>query len=299
MARLLAFIAVAPLPGQQSEKSKPSPRSGVLTSARSLFVDPFPRHFRNLKPFYISSRTLQNRSNQSLMCLTGLQAVKGAVVAPPQTILAWTSAIVGALVVAGSVMYKIPQVLRIARRKSGEGVSVTMYALETLGVSFSALYFARKAFSFSTYGELLFVMLQNVVILGLIARYEKLSRRICFAATIGFPVLVAVLALPSVPLSVLMTLQVASIPILNSARIPQIALNWRRKSTGELSCVTLVLQLVGNLARIFTTLASVRDPLMLVGVCVSTLFNSALVVQWLHYSSKKTPTDAKAAAEIF
>lgn len=194
------------------------------------------------------------------------------------------SAIVGVCVLIGSLLYKIPQVLRIARRRSGEGVSVTMYSLETIGTTFSALYFMRRAFAFSTYGELVFVAVQNVAILCLIVLFEKHNRVVAALAALAYACMVILLLSPSVPLKVLMGLQIAAIPILNLARVPQIILNWRRKGTGQLAPLTLGLQVLGNVARIFTTLASVRDWLMLTGVCVSTLFNSTLVAQWLYYN---------------
>jgi mannose-P-dolichol utilization defect 1 len=213
-------------------------------------------------------------------------AIMSPVSVPKRTLLASLSTFVGVLVLIGSVLYKIPQVVRIARRRSGKGVSVTMYSLETIGTTFSAMYFARKAFAFSSYGELVFVMAQNVVILGLLVGYEKLNRPASAALGILYTALVFLLLSPSIPLRVLMLLQIAAIPILNLARVPQIMLNWRRKGTGELAPITLGLQLLGNVARIFTTIASVRDWLMLTGVCVSTLFNATLVVQWLYYNRR-------------
>lgn len=157
-----------------------------------------------------------------------------------------------------------------------------MYALETLGQTFCFVYFFRRAFPFSTYGETLFIMLQNVFILGLIVRFENLPLlpSVALAGLFGGFLFFA----PFAPIRVLMGLQVASIPLLNLAKIPQIALNWRRADTGELSPATLGLQLLGNVARIFTTVAQVRDPLMLISTLVATCFNAALFVQWIYYS---------------
>jgi mannose-P-dolichol utilization defect 1 len=216
---------------------------------------------------------------------------------PKRNVLALLSTIVGVLVLIGSVLYKIPQVVRIARRRSGKGVSVTMYSLETIGTTFSAMYFARKAFAFSSYGELVFVMVQNMVILGLLVVFEKLNRPASVALGILYVALVFLLLSPSVPLRALMVLQIAAIPILNLARVPQILLNWRRKGTGELAPITLGLQLLGNVARIFTTIASVRDWLMLTGVCVSTLFNATLVIQWLYYNNRTQPVALISTSE--
>lgn len=169
-----------------------------------------------------------------------------------------------------------------------------MYALETLGTTFSALYFARRSFPFSTYGENVFIMMQNVVLLTLIVFYNDLPRVPTVVLAVLYVSMVIALLSPVVPLSLLVILQFCSIPILNLSRVPQIMLNHREKSTGQLSPITLALSLIGNLARVFTTIAQVRDPLMFVGICVATCFNTTLFAQWLYYSrlrrSSKTAT---------
>lgn len=161
-----------------------------------------------------------------------------------------------------------------------------MYCLETIGTTFSALYFLRQGYSLNTYGEILFILIQNAVILAQIVFFEKFSRS---RAAVIAAVYLAVVALLSskASLGLLMVLQVAAIPILNVARIPQIMLNFRRKGTGELSPITLSLQVIGNLARVFTTLASVGDMLMLLAIVVSTTFNATLVGQYWYYNHRR------------
>lgn len=172
------------------------------------------------------------------------------------------------------------------RRRSADGISVLMYSLETIGTTFSALYFARRAFPFSTYGEAIFIMIQNVILLALIVKYQRLPRvPATILALLYFGMVISLLS-PFVPLSLLVALQLCSIPILNLARVPQLILNYRRNATGELSPITLGLQLLGNVARIFTTIAQVKDPLMFAAICVSTCFNTALFVQWIYYARK-------------
>lgn len=207
--------------------------------------------------------------------------------APAQrSILTILSTIVGVCVLIGSLLYKIPQLVRVVRRRSAAGISILMYALETIGTTFSAVYFARKAFPFASYGESVFIMAQNVLLMGFIALYQRLPRIPAAIAFVLYAISLLLLYSKLVPLKVLVVLQVCSIPILNLARVPQIALNWRRKGTGELSPITLGLQLLGNVARIFTTIAQVKDPLMFAGICVATCFNTTLFAQWIYYSRR-------------
>lgn len=204
-----------------------------------------------------------------------------------RSLLTIFSSIVGVCVLIGSLLYKIPQVFRIVRRKSAAGISVLMYAMETLGTTFSAVYFARRAFPFVTYGESIFVMVQNVLIMMLIVIYQRLPKLSALCCSAFYLIALLFLYSSFFPLKFLMALQVCSIPVLNFARVPQIFLNFRRKSTGELSPITLGLQLLGNVARVFTTIAQVKDPLMLLGICVATCFNSVLFGQWIFYSRRR------------
>ncbi|OSX68839.1 hypothetical protein BU14_2185s0002 [Porphyra umbilicalis] len=160
-----------------------------------------------------------------------------------------------------------------------------MYLTESAGMLLSTVYCARRAFPFSTWGEGVFILAQNAVLLGLLWRYRAgRRRRDAAAAAVGAAGLAAALAV-GVDVGTLGALQVAAIPVVNvGARLPQMALNWRRKSVGEQSIVTLALQWAGNLARVFTTLVQVRDGVVLGGSIASTVVNGVLVGQWLWYT---------------
>jgi len=187
-------------------------------------------------------------------------------------------------VLVGSAAYKLPQIARLLRARSAAGLSATMYLTESAGMLLSTVYCARRAFPFSTWGEGVFILAQNAVLLALLWRYRRGRRRDAAAAVVGAAGLAALLA-GGVDVGTLGALQVAAIPLVNvGARLPQVALNWRRKSVGEQSFVTLGLQWAGNLARVFTTLVQVRDGVVLGGSIASTVVNGVLVGQWLWYS---------------
>lgn len=266
---------------------RPLLRANTTPSLRVSTFATNPLH-RTLRPQIYVSPSPQPQCTQA----TYRPSVNAVSTTP--SILTIISTIIGVCVLIGSVLYKIPQVIRVVRRRSASGISVLMYSLETLGTTFSAVYFARRAFPFATYGEAVFIMAQNVLILGLIVYYQRLPTRAAGLLALAYAVMLVLLYSSLVPLRVLMVLQVCSIPILNLARVPQILLNWRRRSTGELSPVTLGLQLLGNIARIFTTIAQVRDFLMFAAICVATLFNTVLFLQWVFYSRNTTKLDKMA-----
>lgn len=204
------------------------------------------------------------------------------------TALTILSTLVGYVIIAGSMLFKVPQAARIFRKKSAEGISATMYSLETVGIAMSLVFSIRSAFPFSTFGEAFFILAQNMAILAGISIYDQNPKPSVLAlGLLVFGALFALTLSPAlVPYSIVSLLQSISIPLLNISRIPQILLNHERKSTGELAPSTLILQAAGNLARIFTTIVQVKNQLFLLSCIVAMVFNGILVAQYLMYLPK-------------
>ncbi|KAF1773004.1 Mannose-P-dolichol utilization defect 1 protein [Phytophthora cactorum] len=74
---------------------------------------------------------------------------------------------------------------------------------------------------------------------------------------------------------------VRGIPVSIVARIPQILSNFKQGHTGQLALITLVLNLAGSIARLFTTMQETGDPVQVAGFGVAILLNSTLVLQVL------------------
>lgn len=79
-------------------------------------------------------------------------------------------------------------------------------------------------------------------------------------------------------------LQLATLPIGLFSKIPQITQNYRAKSTGQLSTFAIGAQILGCLARLFTTAQEVDDGLVLAGFFMALALNVVLGVQiWTYY----------------
>lgn len=206
-----------------------------------------------------------------------------AVMAAPMEL---ASIVVGYSVLAGSMLYKLPQVLRVATRKRGQGISLSGLALETVGISLAGAYSLRRGFPFSSFGETLFIPLQNVAIMALVVKYVGADATPWMVLLLLYLAMCTLLMQPVVGVKVLALLNVCATPISYFSRVPQLVMNWRAKSTGELAPVTLALQLLGNIARIFTTIIQVRDPVILISFMSATILNGALFLQWWYYSKK-------------
>ena len=71
--------------------------------------------------------------------------------------------------------------------------------------------------------------------------------------------------------------------IAHSGTIPQIIDNERNKHTGPLSFVTQLSLTLGSLARVFTTMSEMNDPVVLASFVSSVIVQGALLVQILMY----------------
>ncbi|KDN52950.1 mannose-P-dolichol utilization defect 1 protein [Tilletiaria anomala UBC 951] len=201
------------------------------------------------------------------------------------------------IVVFGSIM-KVPQILKIVNSRSARGISLSMYILEVLAYTISLAYAYRRQIPFSTYGENASLTVQNMVITLLIIAYSPVkslpassasatkSRR--SAALLIAATLMALLSLflftPSLcSISLLSLLQAMTIPISLMSKVPQILELHRRKAPGQLSSIVVFAQLLGTVARVFTTLTETDDALLFWGFALATVFNAVIAVQLVMY----------------
>ncbi|GJJ13397.1 hypothetical protein Clacol_007651 [Clathrus columnatus] len=203
------------------------------------------------------------------------------------------------IVIGGSIM-KVPQLILILRARSARGLSLPSYILETLSYAITLAYSARNAFPFSTYGENLFLTLQNVVITLLIIHHappsnsHSLTRRPNSSPKLIGGVALSVIVsyiLAIIPMSLLALLQMATIPLSLLSKFPQIYENQQARSTGQLSAVAVISQVAGCLARLFTTATEVKDPIVFAGFFLAFLLNLILGAQmymfWGHDAEDK------------
>jgi mannose-P-dolichol utilization defect protein 1 len=165
------------------------------------------------------------------------------------------------------------------------------YAI-TLAYSF------RHHFPFSTYGENLFLTVQNIFITHLIiyfapttflthrtGTFQKIVIASVFMAATG-------VALGTISLDTLALLQITTLPLSVFSKLPQIRQNFRSKSTGQLSAFAVVSQIAGCLARLFTTATEIGDSLVSAGFAVALLLNLILGAQlWLYWGENDDSKD--------
>ncbi|XP_069655783.1 LOW QUALITY PROTEIN: mannose-P-dolichol utilization defect 1 protein [Haliaeetus albicilla] len=194
----------------------------------------------------------------------------------------------GYAIVAGSVMVKLPQVLKVVGARSGAGLSVPAVLLELLALGGTVAYGCARAFPFSAWGEALFLLLQTLTIGFLIQHFGgHTGRGLLFVA--GYGVLLGTLLSPHAPPGLATLLQAANLPIIILSRLLQAATNYRQGHTGQLSGVSTTLLWGGALARVFTSLQETGDMLLALTFVASAACNGLLLAQLLYYRGASVP----------
>ncbi|CAI7857199.1 unnamed protein product [Closterium sp. NIES-54] len=76
--------------------------------------------------------------------------------------------LIGYIIVTASTVLKLPQIIRIVRSNSIEGLSVPSFEMECVGYTVSLLFCWTRRVPFSAYGELFFLVLQSLILMLLI-----------------------------------------------------------------------------------------------------------------------------------
>ncbi|KAI7842633.1 hypothetical protein COHA_003737 [Chlorella ohadii] len=195
---------------------------------------------------------------------TAATAAAAAAAPAGGSLAAKLAVVVGWLVIAGSCIRSLPQILRILKNKSVRGLSLTSFSSELFCYMVSVAYNVTHGYAFSTFGDTAICALQNAAIIGLIFRLGTVARGTQLAVSAALAAAGWWLFAGGCPPAVLTALQTGSVALLAlGGRLPQILLNLRRGNSGELSLGTCALSFVGNLARVFTTATLVKDPLIL------------------------------------
>ncbi|KAG7271423.1 hypothetical protein CRUP_013673 [Coryphaenoides rupestris] len=168
-------------------------------------------------------------------------------------------------IILGSVMVKLPQILKLMGAKSAEGLSFNSVLLELLAITGTMAYSIANDFPFSAWGEALFLMLQTVAIGFLIQHYGgRTSRGLLFTA-VYFGLVAAVLS-PATPMSVVTSMQAFNMPAVIIGKLIQAVANFRNGHTGQLSAIS-----------------ETGDNLMALTYIISSACNGIIALQVLYY----------------
>lgn len=198
----------------------------------------------------------------------------------------------GYAIIAGSILVKVPQILKILSNKSAAGINILSVFLEILAITLNLSYSFVKGFPFSAWGDASFLAIQTAFIAILVLHYNT-SRTSVILFVVSYLGLCYTLMGGPTPVDVLWSLQALNIPILIAGKMSQAYTNYSNGHTGQLSAVTCFMLFFGSMARIFTSLQETGDSIIILTYCISTLANGVIVLQLLYYWNAITTKAAK------
>lgn len=194
---------------------------------------------------------------------------------------------------------KVPQIVAIVQARSGEGLTRSMFEIETACYAVGLAYAMRSGLPFNAWGETAFVSVQNyliVLLLHTFASKKDFSALRAVVMALGLPALALACQMPSVVgWGALEQAFSAQNMALLAARLPQVYANWAAGSTGQLSLVTTALMVAGGLVRIFTTMQEGGSSAMVLAYVMGTGTNALMAAQivWYSYLSSKPKPKGK------
>ena len=188
----------------------------------------------------------------------------------------------GVLILAGSVLLKLPQIINIYGTKDVEGLSPISFYTEVPLVITNVVYNVLQGNPFSSYGENVFILVQNLILVFMLWTYMNQKSKPSVVTMIGILAFFATVAFGGLqlPPSLWSILPLSNLPLVLISRIPQIIQNFKQRSTGQLSGITTFLTFAGSLARVFTTIQEVGwDFSLLTGYFVGIATSGILLLQ--------------------
>ncbi|KAK4478270.1 hypothetical protein RD792_017557 [Penstemon davidsonii] len=83
------------------------------------------------------------------------------------------SKLLGYCIGAASTTVKLPQILKILKHSSVRGLSLVAFELEVVGYTIALAYCLHKGLPFSAYGELAFILIQAIILVGVIYYFSQ------------------------------------------------------------------------------------------------------------------------------
>ncbi|KAL3617905.1 hypothetical protein CASFOL_038226 [Castilleja foliolosa] len=204
------------------------------------------------------------------------------------------SKLLGYCIVAASTTVKLPQILKILKHSSIRGLSVVAFELEVVGYTIALAYCLHKGLPFSAYGELAFLLIQAIILVGIIYYYSQpLGSKTWIRAILYCAFAPTVLAGQIDPY-LFEALYASQHVIFFCARIPQIWSNSKNKSTGELSFLTSLMNFAGSMVRVFTSIQEKAPTSVIMGSAIGIITNGTILSQIIMYQKAPAKKEKKA-----
>lgn len=194
------------------------------------------------------------------------------------------SKVLGYAILVGSLMVKVPQIVKIYWNRSGEGVSVLAESIMLAAIFGSMAYGFTSEFPLSAYGDSFFLFIQTILIILLVLYYKRQYLLVIIYLLLSLLVTVLMYR-RMIPIGVVGILAGLSLVLSLISRLWQSFCIYRAQSTGNLSAITMLMLFFGSMARIFTSIEETGDKTLIWTYILNTLANSLLLFQLGYYWS--------------
>ncbi|XP_057423436.1 mannose-P-dolichol utilization defect 1 protein homolog 2 [Lotus japonicus] len=203
------------------------------------------------------------------------------------------SKLLGYAIVAASTTVKLPQILKILKHQSVRGLSMLSFELEVVGYTIALAYCLHKGLPFSAYGELLFLLIQALILVAIIYYYSRPVRTATWIRALLYSAAAPTILAGQIDPFLFEALYASQHAIFLCARIPQIWQNFSNRSTGELSFLTSFMNFGGSMVRVFTTIQENAPKSVLLGYAIGVATNFTILSQIVLYQKPRAEKEKK------
>lgn len=188
------------------------------------------------------------------------------------------------LIIAGSCVVKIPQIIKILNSKSTQGISSFSIYVEILSSCIYSFTNWRFNVPWLLWADSAFIGVQNALILMLCIVYSQSKNKFrvnqVFYVT-SISLLIAALYQDAIPIQILKYLSISPLIFVVLSRVPQIVKCYIESSTGQLSFISFFLLTGGSWSRVATVLfsESKSNTILLLTNVISALLNTVPLMQ--------------------
>ncbi|KAF1882843.1 hypothetical protein Lal_00003024 [Lupinus albus] len=198
------------------------------------------------------------------------------------------SKLLGYAIVAASTT-----ILKILKHQSVRGLSILSFELEIVGYTIALAYCLHKGLPFSAYGELLFLLIQALVLIAIIYYYSRPLGTTTWIRALLYCAVAPTILAGQIDTLLFEALYASQHAIFLFARIPQIWQNFSNKSTGELSFLTSFMNFGGSMVRVFTSIQENAPKSVLLGSVIGIATNFTILSQILMYQKPQAGKEKK------
>ncbi|KAI0986598.1 hypothetical protein GJ496_007631 [Pomphorhynchus laevis] len=263
-------------------------------------------------------KAYENISETAAFCMQqfkGLDWIRRSSILPPECIEKYfiqgnfadiqcfrsiLSRVFGYLIIICSGFIKLPQIITIWGVRSADGVSLLSELLMLCSIFGNLTYGFTHNLPLPAYGDSYFLFLHTAFIILMIVNYSNLKFRrnislVFLLISTGLCVLLFTNLLPKLIAQFVIDTSMACAAV---SRLWQAYVNWRNKSTGQLSSTTTILIILTTFSRIFTSMQDADNYTTITFILICVL-NIILLYQLGYYWNYSPKTTSSASNEQF